>query len=158
MKQWIIFIVGFLSFLAVALMLVVLVAGNKPFTEVEQQAIDRVKSENLLTEVKQAYVYNSGQTAVTVIGEDAAGQLKAVFVPVGKGEMRELMLEKAIAAEQARTEALSGMDVKKVLHTRLGLEKDGPVWEVVFIDEDGQLNYVYILAADGTKWKQILNM
>lgn len=158
MKQWIIFILGFLSFLAVALMIVVMVAGNKPFTEVEQLAIDRVKSEELLAEVKQAYVYANKQTAVTVIGTDAEGKLKAVFVPEGKGEMRELMMEKTITAKQAREVALDGMDVKKVLHTKLGLEKDGPVWEVVFINEKDQLNYIYILAADGSKWKQILNM
>lgn len=158
MKQWIIFILGFLSFLAVALMIVVMVAGNKPFTEVEQLAIDRVKSEELLAEVKQAYVYANKQTAVTVIGTDAEGKLKAVFVPAGEGEIRELMMENAVAAKQAREVALSGMDVKKVLHTKLGLEKDGPVWEVVFINEKDQLNYVYILAADGSKWKQILNM
>lgn len=158
MKQWIIFILGFLSFLAVALMIVVMVAGNKPFTEVEQLAIDRVKSEELLAEVKQAYVYANKQTAVTVIGTDAKGKLKAVFVPAGEGEIRELMMENAVAAKQAREVALGGMDVKKVLHTKLGLEKDGPVWEVVFINEKDQLNYVYILAADGSKWKQILNM
>ncbi|MDN3450904.1 DUF5590 domain-containing protein [Planococcus sp. APC 3906] len=158
MKQWIIFILGFLSFLAVALMIVVMVAGNKPFTEVEQQAIDRVKNEELLAEVKQAYVYANKHTAVTVIGTDAEGKLKAVFVPAGEGEMRELMMENAIAAKQAREVALGGMDAKKVLHTKLGLEKDGPVWEVVFINEKDQLNYVYILAADGSKWKQILNM
>lgn len=158
MKQWIIFILGFLSFLAVALMIIVMVAGNKPFTEVEQQAIDRVKSENMLAEVKQAYVYVNKQTAVTVIGTDADGKLKAVFVPSGEGEMRELMMEKAVAAKQAREVALGEMDVKKILHTKLGLEKDGPVWEVVFVNEKDQLNYVYILAADGSKWKQILNM
>jgi uncharacterized protein YpmB len=158
MKQWFIFILGFLSFLAVALMIIVLVAGNKPFTEVEQQAIARVKSENLLAEVKQAYVYTNKQAAVTVIGTDEAGKLKAVFVPAGEGEMRELMLENIVASNRAREEALAGMDSKKVLHTRLGLEKDGPVWEVVFINEKDELNYVYILAADGSKWKQILNM
>ncbi len=158
MKQWVIFIVGFLSFLAVALMIIVLVAGNKPFTEVEQQAIDRVKSDNLLTEVKQAYVYTSSQTAVTVIGTDAGGNLKAVFVPVSEGETRELVMENAINAKQARGVAFEGMAVKEVLHTKLGLEKDGPVWEVVFINEDGKLNYVYVLADDGTKWKEILNM
>lgn len=158
MKQWMIFIGGFLSFLAVTLMIVVIVAGNKPFTEAEQKAIDQVKSGNLLTEVKQAYLYTNKQAAVTVIGEDAEGKLKAVFVPTGKGDMRHAMLDGAVTAKQARELALGDTDVKDILHTKLGLEKDGPVWEVAFVDSDENLNYIYISAKDGKKWKQILNM
>ena len=158
MKQWMTFILGFLSFLAVTLMIVVIVAGNKPFTEAEQKAIDQVKSENLLAEVKQAYLYTNKQAAVTVIGEDGNGKLKAVFVPTGKGAMQNVSLDGAVTAEQAREAALAEMDVKDLLHTKLGLEKDGPVWEVAFVDEDENLNYIYISAKDGKKWKQILNM
>lgn len=158
MKQWITFIIGFLSFLAVTLMIVVIVAGNKPFSEAEQGAIERVKSENLLAEVMQAYLYTNEQAAVTVIGEDADGKLKAVFVPTGKGEMQNVSLEGTVTAEQARKAALAETDVKEILHTKLGLEKDGAVWEVAFVDQDENLNYVYISASDGTKWKQILNM
>ena len=158
MKQWVTFILGFLSFLAVALMIVIIVAGNKPYSEVEQQAIERVKNENLLAEVKQAYVYSNKQTSVTVIGADAKGKLNAIFVPVEEGELKIAPLDGAVTAKQAREAVHEEADVKEILHTRLGMEKDGPVWEVVFTDEEDQLNYVYILASDGTQWKKILNL
>lgn len=158
MKQWITFILGFLSFLAVTLMIIVIVLGNKPYSEAEQQAIEQVKKENLLSEVKQAYLYTNKQATVTVIGEDAEGMLKAVFVPTGKGELQHASLDKAVTAKQAREAALKGSDAKEILHTKLGMEKDGPVWEVAFVDEEEKLNYVYISLSDGKKWKEILNM
>jgi uncharacterized protein YpmB len=72
--------------------------------------------------------------------------------------MQDVSLDGAVTAQQAREAALADMDVKDLLHTKLGLEKDGPVWEVAFVDRDENLNYIYISAKDGKKWKQILNM
>lgn len=158
MKQWVTFILGFLSFLAVALMIIVIVAGNKPYSDVEQQAIERVKEENLLAEVKQAYVYANKQTSVTVIGADAKGKLNAIFVPLGKGELKIAPLDGAVTAKQAREAVKKEAHVKEFLHTRLGMENPGAVWEVAFTDEKDNLNYIYILAKDGKQWKKILNL
>ncbi|GKW44726.1 MULTISPECIES: DUF5590 domain-containing protein [unclassified Planococcus (in: firmicutes)] len=158
MKQWVTFILGFLSFLAVALMIIVIVAGNKPYSDVEQRAIERVKDENLLAEVKQAYVYANKQTSVTVIGTDAKGKLNAIFVPTGEGELKIASLDDAVTAKQARKAVAEEADVEEFLHTRLGMEKDGAVWEVAYKDKEDQLNYIYIMASDGKQWKKILNL
>lgn len=158
MKQWFTFIVSFLSFLAVSLMIIILIIGNKPYSEVEQQAVDRVKKENYLAEIEQAYVYANSQLSVTVIGFDSEGQLKAVFVPVDEGEITFANLDDAATAQEARDIALADQKVKKVLHTKLGMESEGAVWEVAFVNEEETLNYVYIFASDGTWWKRILNL
>ncbi|MDN7241085.1 DUF5590 domain-containing protein [Planococcus sp. N028] len=158
MKQWITFILGFLSFLAVVLMIVIIVVGNKPFSAVEKQAIDRVESENLLSEIDRAYVYSNKQTSVTVIGTDAEGKAKAAFVPAENDKIETINLEDKVTAQEARGIALKEMKVKDILHTKLGMESEGPVWEIAFINEEDQLNYVYILAKDGTWWKRILNL
>jgi uncharacterized protein YpmB len=158
MKQWVTFILGFLSFLAVALMILIIIVGNRPFSAVEKQAIERAESKGLLSEVDRAYVYSNKQQWVTVIGWDAKGKLKAVFVPEGKGEMETIDLEDKVTAEKAREIALKEMDVKDILHTKLGMESEGPVWEIAFLNKEDQLNYVYIFASDGTWWKRILNL
>lgn len=158
MKQWITFILGFLSFLAVALMIVIIVVGNKPFSAVEKQAINRVESENLLSEIDRAYVYSNKQTSVTVIGTDTEGKPKAAFVPAEGDKIETIDLEDKVTAQEARGIALKEMKVKDILHTKLGMESEGPVWEVAFINEEDQLNYVYILAKDGAWWKRILNL
>ena len=158
MKQWVTFIFSFLSFVAVSLMVIILFIGNQPYSKVEKQAVDRVEKENFLTEIEQVYVYANSRLSVTVIGLDKEGRLKAVFVPVDEGEITFANLEDATTAQEARDIALADMDVKNVLHTKLGMESEGPVWEVAFVNEEDSLNYVYISANDGTWWKRILNL
>ncbi|WP_224076773.1 cell wall elongation regulator TseB-like domain-containing protein [Planococcus chinensis] len=152
------FILGFLSFLAVSIMIIVIFTGNKPYSDLEKAAIDRAKNEELLADVQQSYIYANKQTTVTVIGTDKKGALQAVFVPEGKGELKAVPLDGAVTAKQAREKALMEKEVKDILHTRLGMESAGPVWEVAFIDSNDKLNYVYIKAEDGTTWKQISNL
>lgn len=158
MKKWVTFIVSFLSFLAVTLMIIIIAAGNKPYSEVEKQAVERVEDANYLAEIDQVYVYVHSAPSVTVIGRDGEGALKAVFVPTGEGDVQFADLEDAITPKQAREIATDGMEVKEILHTKLGMEEDGPVWEVTFLNEEGKLNYVYIPAAAGTWSKRILNL
>lgn len=158
MKQWIIFIGSFLSFLAIVLTIMILILGNKPYSDVEKTAEAQVKAENLLTDVERSYVYSSAQKAVTVIGTDSEGKFKAVFVPMSGQEIAETDLEGKITPQEARGIALQDMDVKEILHTKLGMENETAVWEVVFLTKNNKLNYVYISAADGSIWKRILNL
>lgn len=158
MKQWILFIAGFLSFLAIVLTILILILGNKPFSDVEETAIAQVKNDNLLTEVSRSYVYSNEQQSVTVIGTDSEGKLKAVFVPMSGQELSEIDLEGKITAQEARGIAFQEMDVKEVLHTKLGQEDNQTIWEVVFVTENDKLNYVYISAEDGSVYKRILNL
>ncbi|WP_255473348.1 DUF5590 domain-containing protein [Planomicrobium sp. CPCC 101110] len=139
-------------------MILIIFTGNKPFSAAEKEAVERVESENLLADIDRTYVYSNKQLSVTVIGTDAEGKAKAAFVPSGKGKIEAISLEDKITAQEAREIALKEMEVKDILHTKLGMESDGPVWEIAFINEEEQLNYVYILAKDGTWWKRILNL
>lgn len=159
MKQWVTFIFSFFSFLAVVLIILILILGNKPYSDVEKQAIERAKNEETLEEVERAYVYSDQQSSVTVIGTDAEGALKAVFVPTeDKKELAETPLEGKTTAQEARGIALEDMDVEEVLHTKLGMDSEGPVWEVAFLTKNDRLNYVYVMAEGGTVWKRILNL
>lgn len=157
MKEWTKFIIVFLSFLAVAIVLVILFLGNKPFSEAEQAAVEKVEAEGLLDEVERAYVYSSSTQSVTVLGTDGEGRIKAAFVPE-EGDIKALMLEDQVTAQQAREIVQEDMEVEEILHTKLGLEEAGVVWEIAFLNEAGRLNYVYLLAEDGTWWKRILNL
>lgn len=148
----------FFIFFGSSIIILVLFLGNKPYSETEGQAIDRAKSEQLIEEVERAYVYTNTSASVTVLGTNNKGELTAVFVPAGEGKIQTTLLDDKITAQQAREIALEEMDVKKILHTKLGMESEGPVWEIAFLNEEDSLNYVYLTADDGTWWKRILNL
>lgn len=60
--------------------------------------------------------------------------------------------------KEAISEATRKGDVKEILHTKLGVEKPGVVWEITYLNKQDKLNYVYIMFENGQWWKRILNL
>ena len=72
--------------------------------------------------------------------------------------MQEVFLADGITKEQAIAVLTNEVNVKEILHTKLGYEEAGAVWEITYKSESGTLNYVYLLFEDGQWWKRILNL
>lgn len=82
-----------------------------------------------------------------------------MFVPITLDEksIQQVYLKDGITKEQALS-VLSDQEVKEILHTKLGYEEPGAVWEITYLNDSDKLNYVYILFEDGQWWKRILNL
>jgi len=159
MKNWIIFIISFVLILTIGISSLVLWKASSPFSKIEQQAMDLAISSNSIKTATDAYVYNGNKPYVTVFGVDEEGVEKAVFVPITLDEksIQIVELKDGISEEEAIS-ILEKKDVKKILHTKLGYEEPGAVWEIAYINKSDKLNYVYILFEDGQWWKRILNL
>lgn len=159
MKNWIIFISVFIVSLAIGISVLVLWKANAPFVKIEKQAVEVAIASETITSSTEAYVYNGNKPYVTVFGTDENGEEKAVFVPITLDEksIQEVSLKDGITEEQALS-VLDGHGVKEILHTKLGYEEPGAVWEITYINDSDKLNYVYILFEDGQWWKRILNL
>ena len=154
MKNWIIFTVVFiLSFLVVW-------KADAPFNDMEQKAEQFALETKALAVVSDSYVYNGDKPYVTVFGVDEYGKEKAIFVPINLEEkaMQEVFLEDGISEEKALAIFKEDTSSKEILHTKLGFEEAGAVWEITYISDTGKLNYVYLLFEDGNWWKRILNL
>lgn len=137
----------------------VLVNANKPFTAAEKVAIESAIQSGQLTSASSAVVFNGTVPTVTVFGEDGDGNEKAVFVDEKSQDgFKEVKLTDGISAEKAVANVKKELDVERTLHVRLGLEEEGPVWEVAFKSDNGKLNYVYVFFENGKWWKRILNL
>ena len=160
MKNWIKFISIFIVSLAVVISVIVIWKSDAPFNEIEQQAEELALSTDALVLVSDSYVYNGNKPYVTVFGEDEDGNEKAVFVPINLDEnaIQEVLLEDGISKEQALSVLNNEAEVKKILHTKLGYEEVGAVWEITYTNDTDHLNYVYIIFEDGQWWKRILNL
>ena len=110
--------------------------------------------------VTDSYVYRGLSSNMTVMGEDDKGKKLAVFIPESgsEQELSKVYLEDGVSQKKTLELVQTEMDVKEVLHIRLGVEEVGPVWEVSFIGSNDKLNYVYILFDNGKWWKRILNL
>lgn len=160
MKNWIIFSTVFLISLSLVISLIVLWKADTPFNEIEKQAEQLALESKSLAIVSESYTYNGNKPYVTVFGVDEYGKEKAIFVPINLDEksIQEVFLQDGITKEQALKVLSNEPSVKKILHTKLGFEEPGPVWEVTYLNDTDQLNYVYILFEDGEWWKRILNL
>ncbi|RUL55501.1 MULTISPECIES: DUF5590 domain-containing protein [Lysinibacillus] len=160
MKNWIIFISVFLLSLALVISVLVIWKSDAPFNKIEKQAEELAVSSGKLEKVSDSYVYNGNKPYVTVFGEDENGKQKAIFVPVSLEEnsIQEVFLQDGITKDQALSVLNNEVKAKEILHTKLGYEEVGPVWEITYTSDSENLNYVYILFEDGEWWKRILNL
>lgn len=160
MKNWIIFISVFILSLALVISVLVIWKSDAPFNEIETKAEELALSSDTLAAVSDSYVYNGNKPYVTVFGEDKDGNKKALFVPINLEEkaIQEVNLKDGITEEQALSVLSKEEEVKEILHTKLGYEEVGPVWEITYKNKSDKLNYVYILFEDGQWWKRILNL
>ena len=160
MKNWLIFGIVFIASLALAITSLVLWKAADPFNDLEQQAEELAISSEKLVVVSDSYVYNGNKPYITVFGVDENSNEKAIFVPISleEGKILEVFLQDGITEEQALTAISNEKNVKEILHTKLGYEEAGAVWEITYTNEADKLNYVYILFEDGQWWKRILNL
>ena len=160
MKNWLIFGVIFIASLTLAITSLVLWKADAPFKDLEEQAEELALSSKSLAVVSDSYIYNGNKPYITVFGVDEYGKEKAIFVPISLEEdlIQEVFLQDGITEEQALSVISNETNVKEILHTKLGYEEAGAVWEVVYINKADKLNYVYILFEDGQWWKRILNL
>lgn len=160
MKNWLIFGFVFILSLVLAISFIVLYKAKAPFNKIEEQAEALAISSKSLAVVSDSYTYNGNKPYVTVFGVDEYGKEKAIFVPISLEEnlIQEVFLQDGITEEQALSVLKKENDVKEILHTKLGYEEAGAVWELTYLNDADKLNYVYILFEDGQWWKRILNL
>ncbi|CAM3055366.1 DUF5590 domain-containing protein [Filibacter tadaridae] len=157
--NWVKFIVVFLVSLTSVITIIVLYSADKPVSNAKEKAIEAVIQSGQLVSVNTAQPYNGKVSSVTVFGLDEKGVAKAVFVDENqKSDFKEVKLKNGIKADEAVTIVKQEIAVHDLLHVTLGMEEDGPVWEVAFNNEKGKLNYVYVLFEGGQWWKRILNL
>lgn len=159
MLNWIKFIVVFLLTLTMVISIMVLFNANKPIAAAKRAAIESAVTSGQLTTAHSAEVFNGTRSFVTVYGEGKDGEEKAVFVD-GKSQdgFEEVLMADGISAKQAVENVKQELNVSAIHHVALGMEEEGPVWEVTFKGANGKLNYVYIFFEDGQWWKRILNL
>ncbi len=159
-KNWVIFIVLFILSMSLVISILVLSQAMKPIKDIEIQAEELAVSSNSLSVITDSYIYNGNKPYITVFGEDEDGNEKAIFVPISLEEnsIQEVYLQDGISREEALSFIENEREVKKILHTKLGYEDAGVVWEITYTNNADKLNYVYIMFEDGQWWKRILNL
>ncbi|WP_338749616.1 DUF5590 domain-containing protein [Bacillus sp. FJAT-52991] len=156
-KKWI-----WLAVIAIPLLLICTAFLNvynnaqKPHKEAKEYAISVAKQESAITSVIDFNIYNSEETYYVVTGQTDKKKKLAVFVPKDKKKQPIIKdITKGVSKEEAVKKLQNEEPIEKLLSARLGIEKSGPVWELVFLDKNDQVNYYYLQVNSGEWWKKI---
>jgi uncharacterized protein YpmB len=160
MKKRLLYSGLFIFIACLAISVFVLWKASKPENDIRKDAEAFALETKALAVVYDSYAYNGNNPYVTILGVDEYGKEKAIFVPITLKEdaMQEVFLADGITKEQAIAVLTNEVNVKEILHTKLGYEEAGAVWEITYKSKQDKLNYVYVLFEDGQWWKRILNL
>lgn len=157
--NWIKFITVFLVALTFVIVITIFYSASRPLVAATSTATDAALASKEIVSVASVQPYNGTVPLLTVFGNNPDGEAIALFVNEEMdGNYESVKLSDGITAKDAVQTVEKELKVTDVLHVALGIEEDGPVWEVVFTNEQDKLNYVYVRFENGQWSKRILNL
>ncbi|ENI8396466.1 DUF5590 domain-containing protein [Listeria monocytogenes] len=157
--KWIAIILGIIIVFVVAAFLYIRYA-EKPVTNAETEALDRISGQVDLKTTDQFYLYNGPKEVYYVLtGKNSKNQNIIVWVPKKKSDKVYVKFTSdGITKQQARDKVTKEKNPKKILHVNLGMEKETPIWEVAYLDKNDKLNYFDINFETGEWYREIENL
>ncbi|MGX7419254.1 cell wall elongation regulator TseB-like domain-containing protein [Carnobacterium gallinarum] len=132
--------------------------GHQPMAKAEKEATEIAKQEADLKEVDQFYWYNGVETYFTITGTNQKDEKIIVIIAKKGGKTQVIKQSDTISESDARKLTREAKNPKRILETRIGLEKDIPIWEVVYKEENGRLGYHILKLKDGEYIRDISNI
>ncbi|MBS4217332.1 DUF5590 domain-containing protein [Bacillus sp. FJAT-49711] len=158
MKKWTLILLPFIILIIFG-SLYVYKKAREPLLSAEQYAENRAKAEAELVSNDKFFVYHGTKTYYVIMGDNQEGIETIVWIPEKKDE--DIIIKKAsegISENEAVSKLVNEEKPKKILGTRLGMEKNLPVWELSYLDQNSKLNYYYIHFDTGKWWRKIENL
>ncbi|MDZ5711983.1 hypothetical protein [Jeotgalibacillus haloalkalitolerans] len=155
MKKWILLLSAVITVFIICFVLIYSTARQQVNAELEI-AEEAARAQGM--EVTDSYHYHGSEVYYIVTG-DMEGSNQLFFYPENT-ELDSVVIpvEDGISEEQALDMLYNDDEPQKILSSKIGMESVGPVWEIVYEDEDDLLNYYYVKFESGDWWRTIRNL
>lgn len=128
-----------------AVLIQAILAGNGQKQDEKTTAIEIAKEKTKLTEPEDYYLYNGNESWSVVTGKDKNGKKIGVWIPNGKNkEIEVIHLSEGLNEKEAIQIVKDKKKVKSIVSANLGMEKNQPLWEIVFKNSDDLYGYYYL--------------
>jgi uncharacterized protein YpmB len=116
----------------------------------EEKAVSIAKKEVGLVKITNTDYYHGMSSYNVFEGTDKKGEKWIVWVPEKKKE-KVIARRKSdgISQDKALQIFLKDKKPKEILKVKLGAEKDVPLWEITYIDQENRYSYYYLDFKDG---------
>lgn len=133
-------------------------SANHDKTVSQTRVTALAKSKANLTTVSNFFIYNQERTYYSVAGVNNKNQQLLVIVPANSNHVTVLKQSSGITGREAIQVVQKRHQIRRVLHTALGLYKKTPVWEVAYYNTKGKLNYALVNFKNGKIVEQMNNL
>jgi uncharacterized protein YpmB len=149
MKKW-----------SILIFLVILIAIWQAFTVyndafeperlMEEKALKRAEKEVAFTSIEEIYTYYGSQAYVVIVGTDEDDEKIIAWVPENMDDVIIAKQEDGISKQEAISILKAERNPQEIISVKLGMEKEVPLWELKYIDEENRYSFYYLSFEDGT--------
>ncbi|AEJ24116.1 DUF5590 domain-containing protein [Weissella koreensis] len=136
----------------------VLVAATKPINHANQEYSNLVIKKHKLKSVQNFYWSNRSGDYYTLIGKNDKNKKTGVIVNAKTKDMTVLAMNEGKSYQTVKKQVEQKYQPKKITNIGMGIYKKVPVWEVKFIDQNGNLNFITVQFTNGKVVRSINNL
>ncbi|KAA9300935.1 MULTISPECIES: DUF5590 domain-containing protein [Aerococcus] len=132
-------------------------SSQKPLIDAEDE-VSQVAQDHELSAIKDFYLFTKDETWYSVRAENKDGrEVYLTYQPDSK-TVHKGFVDEMVTEENAIALTHNELPEVEVKEARLGFDDNFFVWEVSFVDKEGNLGYHYINATNGTWYETINNL
>ncbi|MFB7140871.1 MULTISPECIES: DUF5590 domain-containing protein [unclassified Bacillus (in: firmicutes)] len=151
MKKWLV-ILG-LSIILLSLFLVsTYQSATSKVNDDKKNAEELVVKQGYLKTVQHSDYYHGKEQAIVVSGKDNANNEMIAWIQDGNVITRKK--SEGLTQKQIIDKVVNERSPKKIHKVKLGIENKIPLWEVVYIDQNGRYNFYYAAFENGELLKR----
>lgn len=130
----------------------------QPINKANREYSALVVNAKKLTKVEHFYWSSRDQTYYTFIGKNQRHQETGVIVEKQSKKMVTIAMKDGLSYDAVKQLIVNKYAPKKITNIGMGIYKKVPVWEVKFIDQDDNLNFITVQFENGKIVRTINNL
>jgi uncharacterized protein YpmB len=142
MKKWILFFI-FIVVIGIWQAFNVYIKAVEPKQEKEQQAIEIAREEAKLHTINDVNTYYGSEPYQIVQGISDENIHLIVWIAENSGDIVIKRQDEGVLKQDVINRLISERKPQEIRSVKLGIEKNIPLWEVIYLNENNRLTYYY---------------
>ncbi len=149
-----------LAIIALLFVLVIVVGAATYHTSISPKYTDvekgiEIAEKNSVQIVEKAYVSYGNEAHIVVTGKNSDNKNVLVWINKKTNAVITKLASEGISEQQAIASLKKDYRSKEIISVKLGMEKEQPLWELTYINEQGKYSFYYIYWQNGSKYMHI---
>lgn len=132
--------------------------ATKPINHANQEYSNLVMKKHKLKSVQNFYWSNRSGDYYTLVGKNDKNKKTGVIVNAKNKDMTVIAMNEGQSYQSVKNQVEEKYQPKKITNIGMSIYKKVPVWEVKFIDQNGNLNFITIQFTNGKVVRSINNL